>query len=91
MGQHYNRQKGTIDAKVLRDNQAVKAAHQAWTRVIFKHQSECYSKRALHRITPNTIGSKPTDFFPVLVDWAPAAKQLYDQQIAAVGFTHDLD
>jgi hypothetical protein len=91
MGQNYNRQKGDIDAKVLRENEAVRKAHEAWTDVIFKHQSEYYTQRQLHLITSNSIRSKPADFFPVWEEWAPEAKQLYDQLIAAIPFTHGLD
>jgi hypothetical protein len=91
MGQQWNRKKQIIDERVLRDHPAIREAHEAWTAVIKTHQSKYYKQRGLHQATVHSIQQKSSNFFPVWEAWGPAAKQLYDQLTAAVGFRHGID
>ena len=64
MANNFNRAKGRLDAKVLRENEDVREAHAAWTAVIYAHQSTDYG-RGYSQTTRKSISTKKADFFPV--------------------------
>jgi len=91
MTQAVNRQKATLDLKVLRDNPEIEDARKAWTAVILAHHSKYYGNWGQGQYTALTIQKKPANHFPVWVDWAPDAKQKYDALLESAGFKHGID